>query len=370
MTKLKSFLKSETVLIISFLAVIVSMFFVKPSVKYISYIDFRVLALLFCLMAVVSGFQKIGVFKILSQQFITRAKNTRSLCIILVLLCFFSAILITNDVALIAFVPFGIMVLTLTSETEYIIPIIVLQTIAANLGSMLTPIGNPQNLYLYNYYNISVLEFIKISLPITILALLLIIILTLFLKKKTIDFKIQNKIKISSKKQLIIYLLLFALCLATVFRIINYLITLLIIILALLFVDRKLFKEIDYGLLGTFICFFIFVGNIGNISTVQNAIEKAIQGRELISAVILSQFISNVPAAVLLSSFTDNSKGLILGSNIGGLGTLIASLASLISFKIYIKSENSKPVKYILLFSLLSLLLLAILLFFCYFFIK
>lgn len=359
MEKIKVFLKSETVLVISTIAVIVTMFFVPPSTNYLSYIDFRVLTLLFCLMAVVSGFQKIGVFAVLSQKFISGAKNTRGLCLVLVLLCYFSSMLITNDVALLTFVPFTILVLGLTGQTSNLIPLIVLQTVAANLGSMLTPVGNPQNLYLYSFYNINIVDFFKITLPISAVSLVLIIATTLLQKGNNINVEFKKNITITSKKELVIYITLFLLCLTTVFHLIHYLVTLVVVCATIFIADKKLFKAIDFGLLATFVCFFIFVGSISDIDSARSTIAKLIQGRELFSVIVLSQVISNVPAAVLLSSFTNDSKALLIGSNIGGLGTIIASLASLISFKLYVKTENAKPLYYLFVFTIVNVTFLA-----------
>lgn len=362
MEKTKSFLRNESVLVISFLVASISVLFVQPSKDYLTYIDFKVLAILFCLMAIVSGFKKIGVFGVLAQRMTSGSKNSKILRLSLILICFFSSMLITNDVALIIFVPFAIMVLTVTAQTNYMIYVIVMQTVAANLGSMLTPVGNPQNLYLYSFYNMQTWEFFKITSPVTILGLLLIILFSIVGKNENIHVKFSSNETIANNKELILYLLLFVLCLATVFHLINYKITLLVVFISVFITDKSLFKTIDYGLLATFVCFFIFVGNIGNIESVSILISNIIKKRELIISVLLSQIFSNVPTAVLLSNFTGNSRALVLGSNIGGLGTMIASLASLISFKLYIKTNNANPLKYLMVFTFVNVLILLILL--------
>lgn len=361
MSKVKSFLKSEMVLVISAIAAMISCFFVPPSFAYFSYIDFRVLAILFCLMAVISGLKDIGVFDALSRKLTTNAKNTRVLSFVLVMLCFFSSMLITNDVALIAFIPFTILVLTMANQTKHLIFIVVLQTVAANLGSMLTPVGNPQNLYLYSFYQIPTLEFFRITLIIVGISFLLLTLLCLAIKKETINVSFQNKVQIQKKNYFVIYIILFLFCLACVFRLIPYPIVLGVVSITVFFTNKHLFKEIDYGLLFTFICFFIFVGNLGSIDIVKTSIATFIEHKELLSSLLLSQVISNVPAAVLLSSFTDNYQALLLGTNIGGLGTLIASLASLISYKYYVKSPNAKPLRYLAIFSIVNVSLLILL---------
>lgn len=364
MDALKRFLKTETVLAVSLLAAVITAFFVPPSVEYLAYLDLRVLVLLFCLMAVVAGLRQIDVFGVLAQKLTAGSRKTRSLCLALVLLCFFSSMLITNDVALITFVPFAILVLTVTGQTHRMILVVTLQTVAANLGSMLTPVGNPQNLYLYSRYQIPAGEFFSITLPVTIASLVLVAALCFLVKNETVTVVFQTKEVIRSRPKLVLYLALFVLCLLTVLHLVHYLVPLGAVCIALLAVDRGLFRKIDYGLLLTFVCFFIFVGNLGNIPAVRDWLAALIVGRELAAAVLLSQVISNVPAAVLLSAFTDQYRALVLGTDIGGLGTLVASLASLISFKLYCASENAKPLKFLGVFTGINLAALAALLVF------
>lgn len=366
--KIIYWLKKETVLIIAGVAAILSMLFVPPSSLYLEYIDYRVLALLFCLMAVVTGLQKNGVFIILSRKMLKGVKTIRGLCYVLVLLCFFSSMWITNDVALITFVPFAILILQSVNQSKYSIYVIVMQTVAANLGSMLTPVGNPQNLYLYTYYKVGGTEFLWITLPITVGAFLLISVISFFIKADNIYVPYEQEgnmttdpSKIQKKYSTISYFILFILCLGTVLHFIDYRITLILVILFILFLDKSIFRNIDYSLLLTFVCFFIFIGNLGSMETIRTFISKSISNRELLSTVLISQFISNVPAAVLLSNFTTEYKSLIVGTNLGGLGTLIASLASLISYKFYCKTENAKPVRYLLRFSEVNIGMLVIL---------
>lgn len=363
-TKLLYFIKKETVLCIAGMAALLTMLFVPPCLNYINYIDFRVLSLLFCLMAVVAGFQKTGIFVLLSEKILMRVANVRSITLMLVLISFFSSMWITNDVALITFVPFGILILTMTGHEKHILKLVVLQTIAANLGSMLTPIGNPQNLYLYSEFNLPLAEFIKITLPYTLFSLLLLCIAVLFLPKEHISFTLSDSTKTDRKQPqtLFLYSGLFLVCLACVVRIVDYRITLLVIILCLLVFDRDVIKKIDYSLLFTFVCFFIFVGNIGNIPMIRNFLASLLAGREFAVSLAASQIISNVPAAVLLSAFTDNYRAMILGTDLGGLGTLVASLASLISFKFYSRTEGANTAKYLLHFTLYNLGFLALLL--------
>jgi len=272
---------------------------------------------------------------------------------------------ITNDVALITFVPFAIMILNISGQSKHTIKVVVLQTVAANLGSMLTPVGNPQNLSLYTYYNLSISEFIMITLPFTIFSLFLLVIAVMIGKNESLDYDISNgsdSNKSTNKPiKVLMYALLFLLCLACVMRLIDYRITFLIVLACILIFDRKIITKVDYTLLLTFVFFFIFVGNIGSIPVVKDFFNELLAGKEFAISIAASQIISNVPAAVLLSAFTDNYKALIIGVNIGGLGTLVASLASLISYKLYVKTENARSGKYLGIFTLYNLIFLAVL---------
>lgn len=364
MKKIAELLKNETVLFIAATVAIISMFFVPPSIKYIEYIDFRVLALLFCLMAVVSGTQKAGLFIYLSKRLLSITKTLRQVSLVLVLLCFFSSMLITNDVALITFVPLAIAVLKEVAPKK-IIFVVVMQTVAANLGSMLTPMGNPQNLFLTSFYNISMPNFLQIVAPVALFSLVLIVIIVC-IGKNQMTFQTETKIQVSlDKNALLVYLVLFAVCLLTVLNVLSWKITLGIVCITLLLKDKTIFKAVDYSLLFTFVSFFIFVGNIGNIDKLRSFISSLLNGHELIFSVAISQIISNVPAALMLSGFTDNFTALVLGTNVGGLGTPVASLASLISLKLYSKLPKGNTKKYLLCFTIINVTLLAVILGFC-----
>ncbi len=367
-TRLKHFIRKEAVLCIAALAAGITMLFVPPSAAYLSYIDFRVLALLFCLMAVVAGYNKTGVFVLLSKKLLTRVANVRSITLVLVLLCFFSSMWITNDVALITFVPLAILILTITGHRKHMIPVIVLQTIAANLGSILTPIGNPQNLYLYSEYNLSMKDFFIITLPYALLSLLLLWIAVMFLPREHISFTLSETEKTDKHKPrtIVMYSGLFLVCLACVLHLADYRLTFAAVLLAILLFDRNVIWKVDYSLLLTFVCFFLFVGNIGSIPLIRNGLASLLKGRELLVSVLASQVISNVPAAVLLSAFTSDYKSMILGTNLGGLGTLVASLASLISYKFYLRTDQAQPAKYLKTFTLYNLGFLLLLSLFCF----
>lgn len=360
MKKIINFIRKDTVLCISAILAVISMFFVPPSAGYLSYIDFRTLALLFCLMAVMAGFREIGVFSALANSLLEKSKNFRSISLTLVMLCFFTSMLITNDVALITFVPFAIEVVRKSGKTGQLIPIVVLQTLAANLGSMLTPMGNPQNLYLYSLSGMSLGDFILLVLPYTVISFVLLIIFNFSVKSSHIEYKAE-KVSFSVKLALF-YAIMFLICMLTVVNILDYKICFVIITIVLLIFNRKSLLGVDYSLLMTFIFFFIFIGNMGNIEGFKNLILTLINGREMIVSVAASQFMSNVPAAVLLSGFTTDYNNLIIGVNLGGLGTLIASMASLISYKFFVISAPDMKGRYIAKFTLWNIIFLIVLL--------
>lgn len=373
-TKVKEVFQKETVCCIAFLLAVISMCFVSPSKNYISCIDFRVLALLFCLMAVVRGFSSIGVFTRLGTMLLTHVHSLRMLSALFIFLCFFFSMLITNDVALITFVPFTILVLSMAKQKKFLIPVIVLETIAANLGSMLTPLGNPQNLYLYTISGLSIGAFVRIMLPYSFASAILLLIFILFLPKDTVSTATAANTATASTTSNITcesvkarknpriffaaYLILFLLCLLTVLHILPYQILFLLILAGFLLLDYRVLKDVDYFLLLTFLCFFVFIGNMKQIPLVHELISKLLVHHEVLMGIGASQIISNVPAAILLSGFTDNYSALLIGVNLGGLGTLIASLASLISFKFYANSEGSDKRRFLFIFTLYNVIFL------------
>lgn len=267
---------------------------------------------------------------------------------------------ITNDVALLTFVPFAILVLEAVGVRDKMIFVITMQTIAANLGSMCTPIGNPQNLYLYSLAGLSVTSFLRLMFPLSAASFLLIVLAVFFVKPERIVYQGKYE-KRGLDRRLYGYLFLFLLCILTVLRIMDYRMLLAITVFAVFILNRRLYKEADYMLLITFIAFFIFVGNIKNMESISGILKRCVTGHEIIVSVFASQVISNVPAAVLLSGFTSDIVALLIGTNIGGLGTLIASMASLISYKLYVGTKDSKKGRYMLEFTIWNLVFLAVL---------
>ena len=362
--RIKDFIARETVLCVAAGCAILTMFVIPPDKEYLHYIDFRVLCLLLCLMAVVAGLKTIGLFHWLTYQLLYRLQSGRALSVTLVLLPFFSSMFVTNDVALIIFIPFTLMLLDQLDCKHCIIPVTVFQTIAANLGSMATPVGNPQNLYLYAFYNMSIGDFFSVTFPLTAVSLIALAVASIPLLPHKLPGQKIEKAGIRSTKQLLIYLALFVLCLLTVFRIIPYLLTTVITVVVLLLVDRKLLKEIDYTLLLTFICFFTVSENLGRVDVIRIFLQQLLQSSTLLTAVATSQVISNVPAAVVLSGFTDQWQQMLSGVNIGGLGTPIASLASLITIKFYMRWPGAKIARFLGYFTIVNIIALAILLLF------
>ena len=367
--KLSEFLKRETVLTVAILLAIVSAVMIPPDREYVGYIDFRTLSILFCLMTVMAGLQKLGVFRNIAKTLLRHTQNTIQLAEVLVLLCFFFSMIITNDVSLITFVPFTFIVLQLTGEEavkKLAVPVIVLQTIAANLGSMLTPIGNPQNLYLYSISGAGLGEFVGWMAPYTLVSgvLLLLVVFVLSAGKRRISLETGGPLQTSGaagRKKNGIYLALFVLSLLSVARVLPWELMLAVVLIVLIFTDRAVFLRVDYCLLFTFISFFIFIGNMGNIEAVRSVLQSLVAGRELAVGIGASQIISNVPATLLLADFTQDIKNLTIGVNLGGLGTLIASMASLISYKIYAHNYNKTKGRYLLWFTIANVLFLAVL---------
>lgn len=367
---MKEFAKKETVFLVAALLAFVSLFLVPPDAKYADYIDFRTLALLFTLMTVMEGQKQLGVFDRIARVILKKTDSLKKLAFTMVFLCFFSSMLITNDVALITFVPFTLLLLSVAGCSDRAIPIIVFETVAANLGSMLTPVGNPQNLYLYTASGLNITEFFIITAPVTALSAFLLGLGCLCIKNVPMQVTVQDdrkelkKANKGSKAELFFFCFVFLLALLTVLRLVPFYIPFLTALFGTLLLKPAVLRKIDYFLLLTFICFFIFIGNMGRVENVSEWLQNMMQGRELLISFFASQVISNVPAAILLSGFTDQFKALILGTNIGGLGTLIASLASLISYKAFVQENPQKKGKYFLYFTFVNVIFAVVLLLF------
>ncbi len=367
MKKIGEFVRKETVLSVALLLAVISAFVVPPDSAYADYIDCRTLAILFCLMTVVAGFSQQGMFGIIAKSMINRMGSLRAVTFVLVFMCFFFSMFITSDVSLKTFVPMTLTVLGMAGEeilTRWMVPVITLQTIAANLGSMLTPIGNPQNLYLYGLAGISAGRFVLLMLPYTVASAVLLVIWVIVCmkgKNRQLEIRLSGGDIHVNRKLVGIYCILFALSLLTVARIIPYWITFAVVLVVILVCQRRLLLKVDYSLIFTFVGFFVFIGNMGRIDGFRAFVENVLSGHEMITSVLASQVISNVPAAVLLSGFTDKYTDLIVGTNLGGLGTLIASMASLISFKYVARQDKCARGRYLSYFTFVNILFLAVL---------
>ena len=361
--KLKYFIEKETVMVIAFLLALVSCFFMTPSLSQMAgFVDFRVLGILLSLMVVVAGLQRVGAFDWIGVKLLVHVSDTRSLMLVLVMLCFFLSMAVTNDVALLTFVPFAIFVLEKSGHPELLVSTVVLQTVAANLGSMLTPVGNPQNLYIYQHYRFTAGSFVETVLPYAAAAFLMLLILLFLGKKEPIclaqtDFAVVH----TDWKRAGAYVLLFFVAIAAVAGLFYWLPVMILILLAAFLSDREILRTVDYCLLLTFVFFFVFIGNMGSIPLVRDLLGSLLTGNEAVVSILASQVISNVPATLLLSEFTENSRDLLIGVNLGGLGTLIASMASLISYKLYAHRYNETKGRYFLWFTVVNLVFLAVL---------
>lgn len=338
-----SFLRREAVLCIAFLCAAISFAFVPfDAAQVAASIDVRVIVLLFCLMASVAGLKECGLFSWCAAKLLARGGSVRALAFILVMLPFFASMLVTNDVALIAFVPFALMALGAAGRADLMVRVVVLQAIAANLGGMVTPVGNPQNLFIYTRFGIGLVDFFAALLPFALLTFALLAAACLALGRGSVSVRIPFDETRIAKRRFAFHLTLFALCLLCVARVLPYEALLAVVLVALLAFDRKTFKRVDYGLLGTFVCFFVFSGNIAHIPAVADFLRGLMDIHPLLTSVAASQVISNVSAAVLLAGFTDNWHSLLLGVDLGGLGTPIASLASLIAFRLYMHTPGAQ----------------------------
>ena len=355
------FIRKNAVLCVAIVAALVSSIIVPPDAEYLSYFDFKTLTCLFCVLAVVCALKNINFFYILACEIVRRFKNLRASVLALVYITFIGSMFIANDMALLTFLPLGYFVLSTTGNGRYMAFTFIMQNIAANLGGMLTPFGNPQNLYLYTAFSIPTGEFMAIMLlPFALSVALITVCCLVFVKKVPLSVG-EEKVELDKKKCLI-YGLLFVLAIAIVFRGIPYWIGLIIIPIVLILMDKRALAQVDYPLLLTFVAFFIFSGNVSRIDAVRGLFELLLSKSTLLFSALSCQFISNVPSAILLSNFTDNYSQLLVGVNIGGTGTIIASLASLITFREYVKHNVNGTKSYMLKFSAFNFGFLAILL--------
>lgn len=362
-----AFIRHNAVLCIAAVLAVITCFIVPPDKEYIGYFDFKTLTCLFCTLAVVCALKNIRFFTILARTIVRKSGTLRTAVTTLIFITFFGSMLIANDMALLTFLPLGYYALNAAKKEEYMAYTFILQNIAANLGGMLTPFGNPQNLYLYTKFNIPTHEFVQIMFVPFIASTAMILICCMLVSKERIVLADENNEQFP-KLRASFYIILFALSIIIVFRVIPYWIGLIIIFVSLLIADRKAIARVDYSLLGTFACMFVFAGNMSRIDFIRDSLSKLLELNTLIFSTLSCQVISNVPSAVLLSQFTNNYYDLLRGVNIGGTGTLIASLASLITFREYTSRNPGKTASYVAKFSLINFIFLIVLVFICSFF--
>lgn len=359
-SKLRDFIKKNAVMCIALIAAVITSIIIPVDKEYLNYFDYKTLTCLFCVLSVVCALKNINFFYVLARRVVRLFKTARNSILALVYITFIGSMLIANDMALLTFLPLGYFVLSSTGKQKYMAFTFIMQNIAANLGGMLTPFGNPQNLYLYTKFNIPNLEFMKIMVvPFSLSVILITLCCIVFIKSEPLSLS-DEKISLPPQKT-VLYLILFAFSIIIVLRGIPYWIGLIVIPLVLIFADRKALQMVDYGLLFTFVFFFIFAGNMARIDIVRDVFSSLLEKNTLLFSVASCQCISNVPSAILLSQFTDNYQDLLVGVNIGGVGTLIASLASLITFREYVKHNPKKVGYYIVMFSLFNFAFLFIL---------
>ena len=348
-----AFAKKNAVMLVAMAAAAVTMLFVPPDGAYLGYFDGKTLACLFCVLSVVCALRDIRFFSILARRIVRRFRNTRAAILALVYITFIGSMLIANDMALLTFLPLGYFVLETAGRKKYMAFTFIMQNIAANLGGMLTPFGNPQNLYLYSRFHIPDAEFFSVMAPHFLFAVALITVCCLvFVRPEPLSLP-EEEIA-PDRRRTAVYLALFALSVVMVFRILPYWIGLIVIPAVLLFLDREALRQVDYPLLFTFAFFFIFSGNMARIPAVSGFFSSLLEKSTLVVSTLSCQLISNVPSAILLSRFTENYRALLVGVNIGGVGTLISSLASLITFREYLRREPGKAGRYLALFSLFN----------------
>lgn len=353
--------KLDPVFKISFIVMVLSFLWAPLDITVINSIDFKVISILFSLMLVIENLKETNLFNFISKYVVDKFKTTRKIAIILIILSFFSSMLITNDVALITIVPFTILSLKDIKSKNSFIDIIILETIAANLGSQFTPIGNPQNLYVYSYFNLNIIEFFVHMIFPSIISFVFVFIFYFFIKDEILENNFNYYVIEIDKTKTYIWGIGFFLCVFSVVDIIDYKYIFIVLLVIAAISNRKVIFKIDYSIIFTFICLFIFVHNLLQHNYIKNDIVPVLQTNLYGSAIILSQFISNVPATMLLAPLTDDWKTLLYAVNVSGLGTLVASMASIISYKLFIKEKPNHKIMYIIRFSVYNFVLLIIL---------
>jgi len=365
---LKNFVKKNFMVTVAWLLAVVTMFFVPPDKEYLGYFDMKTLICLLTIMLCVTAYKNSDIFSVLAVKLIKKLKNTRALTMALVFITYVASIIIANDIALLTFLPLAIAVFKGCGKEKYVAACVILQTIGANLGGMIMPFGNPQSLYIFSFYGLTVSEFVSVMFIPFLVSLVMITVVCLFIPKEDAEVISESTTKVDYKR-VAVYTVLFAVSLLSVFDIVNKYIVLAVVIIGIFACDIKVFKGVDYGLLLTFTAFFIFANNMARIEPVYNVVSRLTEANTLLAAVLGCQVMSNVPTGIFLSQFTADWKSLLVGVNIAGVGTPISSLASLITLKAYTQnfpSQTGSYMKKFLIFNFSFLIVLTLICFFIY----
>ena len=358
--RLITFLREEAVLCVAFVCACASMIAVGDVSASPEFIDWRVLALLFCLMSSVAGLRLNGALTRLAEALVTGHKGKRFVCFLLVMMPFFSSMLVTNDVALLAFVPIAVLALETAGWRDCLVRVVVLQAIAANLGGMVTPVGNPQNLFIFTTYDLSLSDFFFSLAPFGALAFVLLALASASFSSEPSNIVLHLDEAAIDTKRCVLHAALFTISVLAVMRVLPYVVALIVVVFVLVVFDRRVFMHVDYALLATFACFFIFSGNMAHMPIMQDILGGLMANHPMLTSLGTSQIISNVPAAVLLAGFTQNWHSLLIGVDLGGLGTPIASLASLIAFRLYMHTRDAKALSFMKEFAIANVVALVL----------
>lgn len=360
--EVRKFVRGDPVLVASLVLALLSMLVVTPSADYLDYIDVRTLVILLALMAVVAAISSLGTFDRLARRMLEGSRGIRSTCAVLVALPFFLSMFITNDVALLTFVPFAIIVLGMAERKDLVIPVLVLQTLAANLGSMLLPFGNPQNIFISSRYGAGLIDFMTVTGPLVLMGAVFLLFLVCRVKGGCGTVGFEGYVQRFDRARLAVLMVLFLICILAVVRTVPYEISVPLVLLVVVLVSPRTLLRVDWGLLLTFVFLFIFAGNLASVDSVRSVLDDLMSWDPVVTSALVSQFISNVPATVMLSNFTSCWDGLLAGVNLGGFGTPIASMASIITLRIYSRENGSDRVSFLRFFTIANVVMLVLLL--------
>lgn len=363
---LSGFAKKQSLLVISAILALVSLFFVpfETVLEYDYTRILRTICMLLLFLLVVAGLKECKALDVLAERCVSRVGTARALCLLFVALPFFSAMLFSNDVSLLTFVPMAIAILDRAGLRRLILRVIILQTIAANIGSTLTPFGNPHNLYIYNlmdHYGFSIVDYELALIPIVAVGAFVVLALTMLIKNAPLEAPMGKKDKVENPRNIYVLIGLFALAVISVIGVIPLYIALIVIVAAIALLMPSIFKKVDYGILLVFLFLFIFANGVTEMSWIHQGLSAMMAWDPMLTTVFVSQFTSNVSSCILLQPFTSDWAAVLVGADIGGFGTPIASMACIITLKFYLLEEDSSVKDYMKVFLLFNLIMLAVL---------